>query len=183
MYVFKFVAQLSISFCILSLLFEAWLGIWVSRAWDRLLHHMVSCWLLLWANNWLVVDRGTTANEVSSSEHVRRLVDICCWKICEHQHCVWVVQSPAMIFSSWWFLVSYHCLVSLEEMTVLFFTNWRGRICDMESWERKWCSMVMLASLWLCACDYVNTQTCVCVGYWHCVCTALICEHCVSTHC
>ena len=48
-------------------------------------------------------------------------------------------------------------------MILLFLPNWRGRICDMGSWEREWCSTVMLVSLWLCACDYVNTQTCVCV--------------------
>ena len=67
--------------------------------------------------------------------------------------------------------------------------------------------MVMLASLWLCACDYVNMHT-MYLGVCHVMCggvvtlgiysiymclhtvsslslvyTALICEHYVSTHC
>ena len=87
------------------------------------------------------------------SGHVRRL-----WtSVASIQHCVWVMQS-----------ITCHDLLKLVVWVLGRDDNdnWQGRVCDVREGVVE---MVVLASLWLCACDYVEGW-----GALTLVCTALI---------
>ena len=144
---------------------------------------MVSCWLLFWTNSWCTTrdddDGGTTARVVvnmwGDCGHLLLHYSIVCG-LCNYL--LWSSQAGGFLYHitvlGLW--KRWYCCFSLIDGEG--FVTWdleRGSDVAWWCWLPYGCVLVIM---WI----LVHVCPGCCEGHWHCVCTALICEHCVSTH-